>query len=343
VTFFQEGLANPYVQRWQFALQRGLPGRSVLEVSYVGNRGVRHRVSRDLNALPNQYLSTSPLRDQATINYLNGQVSNPFYPLLPGTGLSGTTFQRQQLLRPHPHFTGVSNDTNQGYSWYHSMQTRFEKRFSSGLTSTWSYTWSKLMQATTYLNPADPMPEEVISDQDRTHRLAVTWLYELPFGQGKRLGAGATPGLSKVISGWQVQGIYTAQSGAPLNFGNVLFLGDIKSVNLPDSQRTVDRWFNVDAGFDRVAGRQLDRNLRTFNSRFGGIRADGGNNWDLSIIKNTQLKEGVNLQFRAEAINAFNHPQFNPPNTAPTSQAFGAVTTEWTWPRVIQFGLKVLF
>jgi hypothetical protein len=99
----------------------------------------------------------------------------------------------------------------------------------------------------------------------------------------------------------------------------------------------------VDAGFDRVSARQLDRNVRTFNSRFTGIRADGGNNWDLSVIKNTPLKEGVTLQFRAEAINAFNHAQFNAPNTTPTSAAFGTVTSEWTWPRVIQFGLKVLF
>src|SRR3954447_13570408 len=127
VTFFNQNARNPYAQRWQLAVQRSLPFSSVLEVSYVGNRGVRTRVTRDLDALPNQYLSTSPARDQTTINFLAAQVPNPFYPLLPGTNLSGTTVSRSQLLRPYPQFTGVMLDTSQGYSYYHSMQARYEK------------------------------------------------------------------------------------------------------------------------------------------------------------------------------------------------------------------------
>jgi Carboxypeptidase regulatory-like domain/TonB dependent receptor-like, beta-barrel len=344
VSFFNEDIHNPYMQRWQLAVQQGLPGRSVLEFSYVGNRGVGQRIIRDLNALPNQYLSTSPVRDQNTINYLSAQVSNPFYPMLPGTNLAGTTVPRNQLLRPYPQFTNVNvADTNQGYSWYHSMQTRFEKRFSTGLASTLSWTWSKLMEARGFLNGGDPMPEEVISDQDRTHRIAITSLYELPFGRGKRWGGATNGAMSKIISGWQVQGIYTGQSGAPLGFGNAIFFGNLKDIVLPEGERTVERWFNVDAGFERNSQRQLGSNLRTFPSRFSGVRGDGGNNWDLSVIKNTEITEGVRLQFRAEAINALNHPQFLAPNTTPTSTAFGQVTDEWTWPRVIQFGLKILF
>ena len=77
--------------------------------------------------------------------------------------------------------------------------------------------------------------------------------------------------------------------------------------------------------------------------RFSGIRADGPSNWDLSLLKNIQITEGTRLQFRAEAINALNHPQVTAPNLTPTSTAFGAVTGEFAWPRVIQFGLKILF
>jgi len=343
VSFFNERLGHPYMQRWQFALQRGLTGSAVLEVSYVGNRGTRQRIGRDLNPIPRQYLSAQPVRDQAAIDFLNRQFSNPFSPLLPRTNLAGTTVARSQLLRPYPHFTGVGADLNQGYSWYHSMQVRFEKRMKSGLFSTLSYTWSKLMEARSYLNPTDPLPEEVISDQDRTHRLAVIWIYEFPIGQGKRWGGSAKGAFSRMISGWQAQGIYTAQSGEPLGFGNAIFVGDLKSVALPTSKRTVDRWFNVDAGFDRDIRRQLGSNIRAFPTRFTGIRGHGPNNWDLSLIKNSRLKEGLQLQFRAEAINAWNHAQFLPPNTNPTSTAFGQVTDEWAWPRVVQFGLKLLF
>jgi len=112
---------------------------------------------------------------------------------------------------------------------------------------------------------------------------------------------------------------------------------------LSSSERSVDRWFNIDAGFERNTAKQLASNIRTLSSRFAGLRADGPNNWDISLLKNTQLTEHARLQFRVEAINALNHPQFTAPNTTPTSTAFGTVTGEFAWPRVIQFGLKVLF
>jgi hypothetical protein len=199
------------------------------------------------------------------------------------------------------------------------------------------------MEAISFLNSTDPLPEEVISSQDRTHRLAVTWLYELPFGRGKRWANLTNRLASQVLSGWQVQGIYTSQSGAALGFGNAIFTGDLKNIPLPKDQRTPNRWFNIDAGFERNNQRQLASNLRRFSTRFSGVRADGPNNWDLSVIKNTRLSERADLQFRAEAINALNHPQFTAPNTTPTSTAFGVVTGEFAWPRVIQFGLKLLF
>ena len=343
ISYFDENTTSSYMQRWQLALQRQLPGDVVVEASYVGNRGTRMRVSQDLNAFPAKYLSTSPFRDQAAIDFLGAQVANPFYPLLPKTSLAATTVARSQLLRPYPQYSGLSTTLNTGYAWYHSGQLRIEKRFAQGLSTTLSYTWSKTMEALGYLNSQDTKLEEVISTQDRTHRLAVIWMYELPFGRGKRYAGSAPAALSRLVSGWQVQGIYTAQSGAALGFGNAIFLGDLHNIPLPKDQRTVNKWFNIDAGFNRITAQQLASNLRTFPSRFSGIRADGPNNWDLSVIKNTRVSERTQIQFRAEAINALNHPQFTAPNTTPTSTAFGTVTGEFAWPRVIQFGLKALF
>ena len=342
-SYFNSPLHNPYMQRWQFAVQREIAPRTVLEVSYVGNRGTRQRISRPINPVPQEYLSRSPVRDQKTIDYLNAQVPNPFYPLLPKTSLAGSTVSRSQLLRPYPQFTGISTDENQGYSWYHSLQVRFEKRFARGFSSSLSYTWSKLMEAREFLNEADPFPYEVISDQDRTHRVAATWIYELPFGRGKAIAAGAPSWTNGLIGGWQLQGIYTFQSGEPLGFGNAIFFGDITKVPLPRSERTVDRWFNVDAGFERDPQKQLGSNLRTFPIRFSGIRVAPLNNFDISLIKNTTIVERVRAQLRVEAINAFNHAQFMPPNTTPSSTAFGQVNDERAWPRVVQLGLKILF
>src|SRR6185503_5436496 len=228
ISYFDENSTSSYMQRWQFAVQRQLLANTLLEASYVGNRGTRMRVGKDYNAVPAQYLSTSPFRDQAAIDFLAGTVANPFAGLLPKTSMNNPTIGRSQLLRPYPQYSGLSTNENIGYSWYHSMQLRLEKRFSQGLNATVSYTWSKTMEALGFLNPTDTRLEEVISSQDRTHRLAVVWLYELPFGRGKRLISSAPAVVSHLVGGWQLQGIYTAQSGAALGFGNVIFLGDLK-------------------------------------------------------------------------------------------------------------------
>ena len=153
----------------------------------------------------------------------------------------------------------------------------------------------------------------------------------------------ASPGVAeKIIGGWQLQGIYTAQSGPPLNFGNVLYTGDIKEITLPPGERTPEGWFNT-AGFERASANQLSFNYRTFPSRLNNVRGDGVNNWDLSVLKNMRVREKVNLQFRGEFLNAFNHVNFAPPNTSPTSTAFGQVTSQSGYPRRIQLMLKVLF
>src|SRR5439155_158621 len=248
ISFFDENTTSSYMQRWQLALQRQLTAGTLIEVSYVGNRATRMQVGRDLNPTPVRYLSTLPTRDQATIDFLSAQVANPFYPLLPKTNLASTAVSRSQLLKPYPQFSGVSVTQNVGYSWYHSLQVRVEKRFSKGLNASMSYTWSKTMEALSYLNAPELGLEGVISTKERT-----------------------------------------------------------------------------------------------FPSRFSGNRADGPNYWDMSVIKNIRLSERTQLQFRAEAINALNHPQFTAPNTTTTSTAFGTVTGEFARPRVIQFGLKALF
>lgn len=343
VSFFNPNLRTPYMQRWQFGVQREIARQTVMEVAYVGNRGTRIRTGRALNAVPRQYYSTQVLRDQDRINYMSAAVKNPFYPLLPGTSLAGSTVGRSQLTRPYPQFTGVSYPTNEGYSWYHSLQTRFEKRMSQGFTASVSWTWSKFMEAASFLNETDPRPHRVISDQDRTHRLVVTGIYELPFGKGRRWLASPAGAAGKVIGGWQVQGIYQGQSGAALGFGDMIFYGNIKDIPLPQGERTPERWFNTNAGFERASARQRAWALRYAPLRFSGIRADGINNWDLSVIKNTHFSERGLVEFRTEFINAFNHPQFSAPNTSVTSTAFGSIGGLAQFPRVIQLGLRVVF
>jgi hypothetical protein len=343
ISFFNQNPLPPYNQRWSFGIQRELPKHVVLDVSYVGNRGTHVEINRDLNALPNSYLSTQPTRDTATINFLTASVANPFYPLLPNTALAAAVIPRMNLLMPYPQFSSVTGTTYQGYSWYHSLEAKAEKRFARGITLTGAYTYSKFMEATNYLNAADPMPERVISDQDFTHRISVSGIYELPFGKGRTFFSNINSKLNLLVGGWQVDGVFQGQTGAPLQWGNVLFNGNLHDILLSGDKRSVAQWFNVNAGFVRTSNQQLSMNVRTFPLRLSGVRGPGISNFDLSAIKASKFGERLTVQFRAEALNAFNHPLFANPNVDPTNNAFGVITAQNNNPRRIQLSLKLIF
>jgi hypothetical protein len=337
--FYLRSRKHAYSQRWSLGIQREI--RSFLaEVSYVGNRGTRLGVDRQLNATPAEYLSTSPFRDQPTINFLSAQGPNPFRGTDP---IYGANISRANLLRPYPHFGNITVEEPIGYSWYHALQFRGEKRMSRGFTFQLAYTWSKAMEAVEFLNATDPTPSEVIGGLDRPHRIAISGIYELPFGHGRPLASGLPRAVDVFVGGWQLNGIVIYQSGGPLGFGNAIFTGDIKDIALPSDQRNVDRWFNTDAGFNRNSSQQLSFNLRTFPLRFSGVRGDSQHRWDLSALKNFRLTEQARLQFRAECFNALNHPILNNPNTSPTNSSFGRITGTAAQARTWQFALKLEF
>ncbi len=324
ITFFDPNPKSPRMQRWQAGVQRELPGRLVAEASYVGNYGTDIQTSRNLNATPAQYLSTSPVRDQATIDYLSALVPNPLFGLMPataGTAFRGATITRERLLRPYPQFDAVNTTTNEGRSWYHALQVGVQRRFSSGYTMNANYTYSRFTEATEFLNATDPEPWKGISSQDVPHRLTVSGIWEIPVGRDRRFGASMPAALEAAIGGWQLQGIYTYQTGFPIGFGNIIFTGNLDDIALSAADRSLARWFNTDAGFNRVSAQQLGSNLRTFPLRLDSVRTDDVNNLDLSVIKNARLGGGTTLQLRIEAINALNHPLFPGPNTSPIAAA----------------------
>ena len=151
--------------------------------------------------------------------------------------------------------------------------------------------------------------------------------------------------VNHLIGGWQAVAIFNAQSGPALGFGNAIYNGAYTDIRLPNSERSIDRWFNT-AGFVTATGQQLANNIRTAPSRITAVRADGINVWDLSLQKTFPLRERVKLQFRAQAEGAMNHPNFATPNTTPTSTLFGMVSgTQGAGQeeRRIFLGLKLTF
>ena len=142
------------------------------------------------------------------------------------------------------------------------------------------------MDATAVLNEAETVPYRSISSFDRPHNITMSAMYDLPFGYKGRWLSGSRL-LDQAVGGWSIQALYIGQSGAPIGFGNVIFKGAIEDIVLPESERTGDRWFNTDAGFERNNARQLRSNIRAL--RFSGLRADGMNYANLSLFQDVPL------------------------------------------------------
>jgi hypothetical protein len=342
IAFITDNPKQPITHRWNFNIQRELAKNLVLEVGYMGSTVRNLTVDRPLNFVPENLLSTSPVRDQATIDRLTAVVPNPFRGLLPGTGLNANTFGAENLTRRFPQFSGDGgvNQVGQtvGYSNFHMAQMRLEKRFSGGLQVLANFQWSKFMEATNRLYNASDRLNYRVAGEDRPFRFVYSSTYELPFGKGKKFGTDAGGLLHRVIGGWQTAAIVNAQSGAAVGWGNIIHYGG----DLNWDARNLDRVFNIDA-FERNPQRQLDRNIRTFPDAFPAYRADKIFNIDLSLVKDTAIFERLNMQFRAESFNMFNHAIFNSPNTAPTNTNFGRITSQSNLPRTFQLALRMTF
>jgi hypothetical protein len=340
LTVYPVNRVQPYSQRWTFDVQRTLFKDFLLDAGYVGNKAIHLGVDRNINATPNQYLSTSPVRDQATINALSATVANPFSGINP---IYPKTITVADLLRPYPQFGDITETQPLGYSWYHALQVRAEKRFAHGYMLGASYTYSKNMEATSFLNAGDAAVNRSISALDRPHRLNLQGIVELPFGRARLIGSQIPKVLDFVIGGWQVNNIFTYQSGSALGFGNIIFNGNLHDIPLSSGERSANRWFNTAAGFVTASAQQLASNIRTFPKALAGVRGDGQTDWNVSLIKHFKLKERVNLELRFEGYDIMNHPNFSDPNTTVTSSAFGTVTSQAGLSREFQGSIRVTF
>ena len=154
--------SNAQNMRYSISVQRELPGQWLLEVGYAGSRGWdmttggggkrRDRTQCDPGAVP---VDAARSRDQATINFLDQNVTNPFRGLLPAPASTAPPFARSQLLRPFPQFGNVPTFDDDGTSRYDSVQMKLEKRFTSGYTILGAYTWSQFTERVFRLNPTD--------------------------------------------------------------------------------------------------------------------------------------------------------------------------------------------
>ncbi len=345
---------TPYAVQWNANLQRQLPGALLVDVAYSANRGIKLARNRDLNALAPQYLELG--------TGLQRLVQNPFASKISTGVLSQATVATQRLLIPYPQFTGVTvaNSTS-GNSIYHSTQIKVEKRYSHGLSFLLSYTAGKMIsdclkalvdfgdyvQSPGVQNWYNLRAERSLSEFDVSQSLALSYVVDLPFGPGKLLASQARGIAARMIGGWRVGGITTYRTGIPLALtAAVTGIGNRpnstgKSARIDGGRsrgEAISRWFDTSA-FSTPAPFTLGNVSRTLPD----VRAPSYTNVDLSLMKDTRLKENLRLEFRAEAFNLLNTPAFWKPNTAFASLQFGQINQTYGLPRVVQFSLKILF
>ncbi|HKQ73801.1 MAG TPA: TonB-dependent receptor, partial [Blastocatellia bacterium] len=344
-TFYNTNIQIPKNHQFSFGVQREIPWNMVVDISYIGSRTRNLSVSKGINEV-----SAADLARGAA--FLQEQVTNPFAGRLPGTAINTPTVQRQQLLRPFPQFLGLTEDRRTiGRAWYNSLQVRVEKRFSQGFHYLVSYTFSKNMEAVGYLNAQDPDDRlaSVVTGDYAPHRLMISGGYDLPLFKNSKAW------LRNIAGGWKLNGIAALQSGVPIGTpGGVFLIGDPR---LPEGQQSLARWLNTctltvtgarqscaSASETPVFQIQPAFTLRSHSVRFSNIRTSRPPQIDLSLFKSFTLKEGLALQFRAEAFNFTNTPWFGAPNTTPGSAAFGVVTpSQVNDQRSVQLALKLIF
>lgn len=352
ISFFNPNPEVSRQMRYQFGVQRELPWGLFFEAMYVGNYGYNIEIGRNINALPLQYLSTDTSRTTAMVNnntLLGASVSNPFFgnTAFAGTGFANATIARSQLLRPFPAFGDINTTVNDGKSWYNSGQFTLTKRMVEGFQGQLSYTWSKWIQQTEFLNAADALPTKMISDQDVPHRLSFNFTYALPFGKGMRFASDAGGVLNGFIGGWQFAGVYSYQTGFPVSFGTNAFLVSNDQIGI--NSRNTTAWFRTSvfaSVFNTTATLATPvSHVRTLPFRFADVRRDSINNFDFSLLKDVRFSESMKIRLTLELYNAFNEPYFPAPATNPTATSFGTITAsnQDNYARRAQVGIKFIF
>ncbi|MDZ7636853.1 MAG: hypothetical protein U5J83_01130 [Bryobacterales bacterium] len=171
-------------------------------------------------------------------------------------------------------------------------RSRIEKRFSKGYTIQGAYTWSKAMEALEFMNPADTQPYESLGGLDRPHRLSLSGIYELPFGRGRRFLASAPGAVDFIAGGWQLNGIISFQSGAPLwalgTRSSMATLRILRCSQVSAQWIAGSMWMPASTGWPRSS---LPPTSGPSRLRFSGVRGDAQHRWDLSAIKNFRITE----------------------------------------------------
>ena len=365
----QPDMKTPTLISWSLRVDRELSPNTVLTVGYVGSHGYHELIGIDANEPFPVICPASPCPATYPTNFPAPLAGAPV-----PAGTYYIPFVPPATPRANPSIANTWTWFSVGNSSYHALQVDLRRRFSHGLSVRGVYTLSKALDDGDSLNqtaagnapglvsnPFNLAADKGLATYDARNVGVVNVLYDLPFGRGQSFARNGEGWRDALVSGWTVSSIVTAQSGFPftpqLSY-NPSNNGDtrnpVRPFLNPNFKGSVvignpDQWFNpnaflappVNSGFYGNVGRDT-------------YIGPGLATWDFSVLKNTRIRESLNLQFRAEIFNLLNRANFNTPNlivfTPPTasnptglSPTAGAITSTSTTARQVQFALKLLW
>ncbi len=355
----QPDLQTPTLISWSFRVQQSLTPNTALTLGYVGSHGYHELIGIDANEPIPVICPAKPCP--------------AVYPGIFPAGIAGTpvipgTYYVPTATRANPTLANTWTYFSEGDSSYNALQVDLNHRFSGGLLLRGVYTWSRTIDDGDSLNATTSGGEPALASNpfylgadrglanfDVRHVGVINASYLLPFGPGKRFLTTADKGTRALVGGWTLNSIVTLQSGFPFTpqlsynpsnngdtrnpvrpFVNPAFTGTV-------IEGTPNQWFNPAAFLAPPANSGFYGNLGRDT-----LIGPGAATWDVSLLKNTEIRERLNLQFRAEVFNVLNRANFNTPNAvvftpSGVSPTAGLITSTSTTSRQIQLGLKLLW
>lgn len=319
---FDRGNRTPYLGQWSVGGQKSFAKDYLFELEYTGSRGSKLPQRRNLNIAALDPTGTIPIVQRV----------------------------------PYPQYGFILMTYNGGWSSYHALTAKVEKRWSNGLWFLGSYTWQESLDLGATDEGSALSRDYKVWDRGYNtyhvpHRFVGSWVYELPVGRGRTLLPNLPAPLEALLGGWQVSGIATFSEGQfqTATLGTDWLIIGAFTQSRPnlvgdatEGRQLPDRYLNP-AAFDFPRDAQGNRIRVQGDAGRNTIQQPGINNWDIGLSKNLRFRDRYTLQFRWETFNTWNHTQFGSANLNTSSPTFGSITSTRVGPRRMQFGIRASF